>query len=79
MKDTNEDIFINDDLIKYRNDLAYEARQMRKDENTNVKASWSFNGSIFIQTKKDEVYKIKDINDLKKFNTIPADDEEEIK
>lgn len=51
---------------------------MKKDENTNVKASWLFTGSIFIQTKKDEVFKIKNINDLKEFNTIPSDDQMEV-
>ena len=64
LKEKKENIYINEDLTKYRSDLAYEARLLKKDSTSNVMSTWTFNGSIYIQTKNGMVRKIAKKDDL---------------
>jgi hypothetical protein len=68
LKEKHENIFINEDLTKYRSDIAYEARLLKKDTHSSIISTWTFNGCIYVQTKNDEVQKITKKEDLIMFS-----------
>ena len=62
IRDDMKNVFINQDLTKTRNKLAYEARQMVKSEN--AKATFTWDGKIFVVDNDDVKHKITCLDDL---------------
>ena len=61
-------VSINRDLTKTRSKLAYEARQMVKSEHT--KATFVWDGKIFVIDNKENKHKITCLDDLIKVKTV---------
>lgn len=71
LRDKKETIYINEDLTKFRSDLARDARLMKKDPTTKVKGTWTFNGNIYIETENEDIIKITNKYDLLKYKGKP--------
>lgn len=68
LKEKDAKIYISDDLTKTRSDIAYAARQMKRNKSTNVKGTWVFNGCIYIETHMGDTVKINRLEELDKYN-----------
>ena len=62
IRDDMKNVFINQDLTKTRNKLAYEARQLVKSEH--AKATFTWDGKIFVVDNDDVKHKITCLDDL---------------
>ena len=63
-----DNVFINEDLTKQRNELLFKARKLIKDTNSRVSQTWSWDGRIFVKDSDDECHLITAESDLDQFN-----------
>ena len=62
--------FVAEDLTKKRANLAYQARQLKKDRL--IKDTWSWDGRIFVTTLQGNVSVMTRVKDLDKFRKVPT-------
>lgn len=60
------DVYINEDLTKYRNDLLYQARKLVKSKC--LLGAWSADGTILVRDDK-KVHRVTSVSDLLPFQT----------
>ena len=63
-RDKNEKVYINEDLCKTRKNLAFVARQLKKNEKSTVTRTWVYNGNVFVQDNEDKKVRITSSEDL---------------
>ena len=68
LKHLKQNIFINENLTKTRNELFYEARKMVKDKK--VKSAWTIDGNIFIRDNEDRPRKIKNKSEITQYRAL---------
>lgn len=73
LRDQNATIFINEDLTAARNELAFECRELKRNEQSSVANAWTYNGSIFIQDQAGKKYKVTTKADLDIFRPPVAE------
>jgi hypothetical protein len=57
-------IFINEDLTKYRSNLLYQARQLKKRDK--IKDCWSWDGTILVKNNAGKIIAVRTTADLQK-------------
>lgn len=66
--ETRRNIFINEDLTKYRAEILRSARNLVKNKNSNVVNAWSSDGRIYIKAADGTRRHISSSSDLAKYN-----------
>lgn len=69
LKTSREKIFINEDLTKKRGQLAYNARQLKKDQQ--IQDTWTYDCRVFVKNNKGEIRVVNDGPQLEKHTTAP--------
>ena len=64
LREERSEIFINEDLTSTRKNLAYECRKIKKAQNSNIKKTWVYAGSIYIVDSSDTKKRITCLSDL---------------
>lgn len=68
LREKKTNIYINEDLTKSRNNLAYECRKLKKDSSCCISDTWVCDGKIFIKTTRDTTStRIYSLSDLDKY------------
>ena len=65
-------VFVNEDLTKYRSNLLFQARQLKK--NRDIQDCWSWDGRILIRNKKAKIMNIKTVEELKAAAAVSTTD-----
>ena len=71
LRENNCDIYLNEDLTQTRKNLDYECRMLKKDKNSVVQSTWTYDGRQFIKTDNDVTIKIDNLKELQKYGYIP--------
>ena len=69
LKDSHLKMFINEDLTKSRKTLAYQCRQLKRDNK--IKKTWVYGGNVYIKDQSDSELCIKSATDLKPYLPAP--------
>ena len=64
LKEKKLKTYISDDLTKFRSEIAYTARQLKKEKKTNVRGTWVYNGHVYIETVSGDKLKINTMQEL---------------
>lgn len=64
LREEKSGFFINEDLTTTRKNLAYECRKIRKIEQSNIKKTWVYAGSVYILDSTDTKTRITCLSDL---------------
>lgn len=65
LREKNEKIYINEDLTKFRKNLAYECRDLRRKKL--IKNTWVFGGNIYVEENSGNKVPIRGLNDIEKY------------
>ena len=68
LRENKEKIFINEDLAPMRKSLAYECRQLRRENK--VLKTWVYGGNVFVIDRDNKRVKITQINELDKYKAL---------
>ncbi len=64
----HKDVFVNEDLTRYRSNVLYEARKLVKSKK--LASAWSSDGNLLIKIEKDDpttIHRIQSAEDLNSF------------
>ena len=67
LRESKCNIFLNEDLTKFRKELAYECRLLKKNINSFVAQTWSRDGKIFVKDNLEKTHRILTMHDINKF------------
>lgn len=67
LRESKSNIFLNEDLTKFRKELAYECRSLKKNTNSTVSQTWSRDGKIFVKDNQEKIHRIVTMFDIAKF------------
>ena len=74
LREKKYEIYLNEDHTRTRSDLAYQCRLLKKDKNSVVQSSWTFDGRQYIKNDKDVTIKINNVAELVPRGYSPKND-----
>jgi hypothetical protein len=72
LRDNNSSYYINEQLTARRREIAYQCRQLKKNGNSKVTETWSYDGNIYIKCgERGPKIRIISLQDLVQYGYIP--------
>jgi hypothetical protein len=74
LREKKLDIYIGEDLTEYRNELFFQCRMLKKNPDSDIEKTWTYNGNIFVKVKDIvDPIKIQNSGDLSKYVPVAID------